>query len=344
MKLTEIHNGKMVDQVELLELKKGDPVDHFLLIRKFEARSTKAGKDYLSLELGDKSVSLSANVWSDTAGFQSIFKKGKTGDIVKVSGVIDEFNNQPQIKVSSIRFAEPSDNVTPQDFIAKSLRDPDEMVDELMERIDKISNENIKALLKNIFTGEKLDKFKTAPAGKAWHHAYIHGLIEHTLEMIKICDLMSDFHYEINRDLLIAGAMLHDFGKTEELKYDTAFEYSDKGKLIGHIVICANMIEEETKKIPGFPEDVKNMLIHLVLSHQGKLEHASPVVPKTVEAIALYHADELSAKVNAYKNAIITEMKSEGNWTKFITLAQTDLYKHEIPEEVEEEINKSLFE
>ncbi len=98
-----------------------------------------------------------------------------------------------------------------------------------------------------------MEKFKTAPAGKSWHHGYIHGLIEHTLEMIKICDLMCDFHPQINRDLLVSGAILHDFGKTEELSYDSAFNYSDKGKLIGHIVICASMIEEETKKIGDFP-------------------------------------------------------------------------------------------
>ena len=153
--------------------------------------------------------------------------------------------------------------------------------------------------------------------------------------MIKICDLMCDFHPQINRDLLVSGAMLHDFGKTEELSYDSAFNYSDKGKLIGHIVICASMVEEETKKIAEFPEELKNLLIHLILSHQGKLEYASPVVPKTVEAIALYQADELSAKVNAYVGVINSDMTTEGNWTKFIHLAQPDLYKNNLPDFVQ---------
>jgi len=333
----------MLEQTDLIELQKGVPVDHFLMIRKFEVRSTKTGKDFISLELGDKSISVSANVWNDVKGFKQLIENGDTGDVVKVTGTLDEYNERPQIKINSIRLAEPPDNISPKDFLAVSLRNPDEMLGELTQRIERITNENIKTLLTNIFDGERLEKFMTAPAGKSWHHAYIHGLVEHTLEMIKICDLMCDFHKEINRDLLIAGAMLHDFGKTEELIYDTAFSYSDKGKLIGHIVICAEMIEEEAGKIPGFPEVLKNLLIHLVLSHQGKLEYASPVVPKTVEAIALYQADELSAKVNAYKNALLTEMKSEGKWTRFINLAQTDLYKHEISRELEEEINKSLF-
>ena len=217
------------------------------------------------------------------------------------------------------------------------------MEKELLVRIDEISNAHLNELLKNILSGERMEKFKTAPAGKSWHHGYIHGLIEHTLEMIKICDLMCDFHPQINRDILVSGAMLHDFGKTEELSYDSAFNYSDKGKLIGHIVICASMIEEETKKIGDFPEELKNLLIHLVLSHQGKLEYATPVVPKTVEAIALYQADELSAKVNAYIGVINSDMTTEGNWTKFIHLAQTDLYKNNLSEESENKINKSLF-
>jgi len=333
----------MLIQSDLTELTKGNIIDHFLMIGKIEIRNTKAGKKFLSMELGDKSGSINTNVWNDTAGFDSIADNGKVGDIIKVLGSIDEFQGVPQIKVTSIRLNIPADNVEVQDFLPRSARDPEVMKKELLVRIEEISNTHLKELLKNIFSGERMEKFKTAPAGKSWHHGYIHGLIEHTLEMIKICDLMCDFHPAINRDLLAAGAILHDFGKTEELSYDSSFNYSDKGKLIGHIVICASMVEEETKKIAEFPERLKNLLIHLILSHQGKLEYASPVVPKTVEAIALYQADELSAKVNAYVGVINSDMTIEGNWTKFIHLAQTDLYKYNLSEESEKKINKSLF-
>ena len=333
----------MLNQSELTELAKGDIIDHFLMIRKIESRNTKAGKKFLSMELGDKSGSINTNVWNDTTGFDNIADKSKVGDIIKVSGSIDEFQGIPQIKVSSIRLSIPADNVEVKDFLPRSARDPEVMKKELLVRIEDISNAHLKELLKNIFSGERMEKFKTAPAGKSWHHGYIHGLIEHTLEMIKICDLMCDFHPQMNRDLLVAGAMLHDFGKTEELSYDSAFNYSDKGKLIGHIVICASMVEEETKKLAEFPEELKNLLIHLILSHQGKLEYASPVVPKTVEAIALYQADELSAKVNAYVGVLNSDMTTEGNWTKFIHLAQTDLYKNNLSEDSEINISKSLF-
>lgn len=333
----------MLDQSELIDLQKNDPVDHFLMIRKLELRNTKAGKEFLSLELGDKSASLSANIWSDTKGFEKISKEGEVGNAVKIFGSIEEYQGNSQLKVKSIRLIDKKDGVNPQDFLPKSIRNPDEMEEELLARIQIISNKYLRELLTNVFVGEQLEKFKKAPAGKSWHHGYIHGLIEHTLEMIRICDLMCDIHVELNRDLLITGTMLHDFGKTEELLYDSVFEYSDKGKLIGHIVICASMIDEEAKQIPGFPEELKNLVIHLVLSHQGKLEYASPVVPKTLEAIALYQADELSAKVNAYKSTLRSEKIIRGKWTKFIHLAQTDLYKHELPDELDEEAKESLF-
>lgn len=330
----------MLNQTDLRELKKGDIVAHFLLIRRSELRNTRAGKAYLSLELGDKTASLNANLWDN---FETIANSAEVGNVVKVDGFIEEFQENLQIRVTSIRVAKSSDKVSPKDFLPKSDKNLDEMINEFNARIEAISDSHLKSLITNIMSGEQFENFTTAPAGKFWHHGYIHGLLEHTLEIIKICDLICDLHPELNRDLLISGAILHDLGKTEELTYDDSFEYTDKGKLIGHIVLAATKVEEETKKITGFPEKLKNNLIHLILSHQGKLEHSSPVVPKTLEAIALYHADELSAKVNAYKNALISELKGDSKWTRFINLAQTDLYKHEISTEIEKKNNKSLF-
>lgn len=330
----------MLNQSELISLNKGEAVEHFLLVRKCELRTSKANKPYLALELADKSLSVNSNMFES---FEEIYTKIKTGDIVKVKGTIEDYQGSPQIKVKSIRPAKSEENVTVMDFLAKSKRDLKEMRKEFFSRIEKISNTYLKKLLKNIFTDEVFNKYSAVPAGKSWHHSYIHGLLEHTLEIIKICDLICDFHSELNRDLLISGAILHDFGKIEELSIESGFEYTDKGKLIGHIVIAAIYTESKINEIEDFPEELKTCLLHLILSHQGKLEHASPVVPKTLEAIALYHADELSAKVNAYKNALSTEMKSEGKWTKFLYLADTDLFSHGINSDTEKKINESLF-
>jgi 3'-5' exoribonuclease len=330
----------MLSQTDLITLNKGGTIDHFLIIRKCELRTSKTNKQFLVLELADKSISLNSNMFE---GFEEIFTKVKAGDIVKVKGTIDDYQGSPQIKVKTIRPAKFSDDVTVMDFMAKSKRESKVMRKEFFDRVEKITNPKLCILIKNIFTEENFEKYSLAPAGKSWHHSYIGGLLEHTLEIIKICDMMCDFHPEINRDLLICGAMLHDFGKIEELSFETGFEYTDKGKLIGHIVIGAMLVEDKIKEIKDFPVELKNCLIHLILSHQGKLEHASPVVPKTLEAITLYQADELSAKVNAYKNAIATEMKTDSKWTKFLTLAATDLFSHGINPETEKKINESLF-
>jgi 3'-5' exoribonuclease len=330
----------MLNQKDLSSLAKGEEVDHFLLIRKFEVRLARNNKQFLNMELGDKSDTLNANMFDN---FEEICKSFKTGNLVKVKGIIDDYKDSKQIKVFSLKAVDENDGVDINEFLPKSKRDINEMKDEFRKRINSLANPYLKSLMNRIFCDDKFDKFSTAPAGKSWHHSYLHGLIEHTLEIIKICDLMCDIHPELNRDLLISGAMMHDFGKTEELIYEGTFDYSDKGKLIGHIVISAIIINEEAGKIPGFPEDLKNCLLHIVLSHQGKLEYASPVVPKTMEAIALYQADELSAKVNAYKNALTTQVKTESKWTSYLTLASTDLFNHGLTSEIKDEISDSLF-
>ncbi|GAB4288028.1 MAG: HD domain-containing protein [Ignavibacteriaceae bacterium] len=329
----------MLNQSALSSLNKGDPVDHFLLVGKAEIRLTRNQKEYLFLELSDKSTSLIAYMWDS---FESVYQKIRTGAIVKVTGSMDDFQGTLQIRISSLRAANESDNVDITDFQSKSKHDPDKMQTELFDRIEKLSNPHLKTLMKNIFAGDDLKRFSTAPAGKSWHHGYIHGLLEHTLEIVKICDLVCDIHKELNRDLLICGALLHDFGKTEELSYDSAFTYTDKGKLLGHIVIGAMFVNEKINSLKDFPEDLRTCLLHLILSHQGKLEYASPVVPKTVEAIVLYQADELSAKTNAYKNAV-AEVKEETGWTKFLNLISTELYSHGLHNSALPEEPNSLF-
>lgn len=313
----------MLEQKNLKDLLPGDEFTLFLLVNKSEIKTAKNGRPYLNLELRDTTAILPAKMWDK---FESTAKELNEGTVVKVNGQIEEFGGTSQIKIDKIRISKEDDNVSTEDFLPKSKRPIDEMQKELFVIINSIQNPYLKQLLKNIFTENNLDKYLKTPAGKSWHHSYLHGLIEHTLEIVRICELMSTIHSEINRDLLISGALLHDFGKTEELTFETSFDYSDKGKLIGHIMIGALAVEKEASSIPGFPEELKNQLIHLILSHQGKLEFASPVEPKTLEAIVLYQADELSAKTNAYKLAIEVDKNKTGKWTRFLQLANTSLY------------------
>lgn len=325
----------MINQKSIKDLQNKEQIDHYFLLRKFELKQKKDGNNYLVVELSDKSGTISGNCWE---GFEEFHKDAFVGAIVKVKGSVELFNERLQLRIESISLTDEKDNVSIGDFIPASIRNPEEMRKEFWARIKKIQNDWLKTLLKNIFTQERFEKFAFAPAGKSFHHNYIGGLLEHTLEVVQICDLMCDiseksnFQPQVNRDLLITGAMLHDVGKIEELSYETVFDYTDKGRLLGHIVIAANWIYGACKQIPDFPAELENLVLHLVLSHQGKLENASPVEPKTLEAIILYYADELSAKTNAYRQIISGGGEMNSNWTKFHYLIQSSLFVSKEPE------------
>ncbi|MBX2975196.1 MAG: HD domain-containing protein [Ignavibacteriaceae bacterium] len=314
----------MINSSEISKLVKGDKINYFLLIRRAEVKVSKTNKKFLSMDLGDQSGAISTNLWEE---YEQIFDQFIVGKVVKVAGTIEEYQGSPQLRIETIRLTTDSELVTPKDFLPHSLRNLDEMKSELDSFINSIENTYLNQLVKNLFSGERFEKFIDAPAGKTIHHSYIHGLLEHTLEIAKICDLMGKIHPEINRDLLISGALLHDFAKIEELLFESSFEYSDSGKLVGHIVLCALLVEKEIEMIEAFPHELKNLLVHLILSHQGKLEFASPVVPKTLEAIILYQADELSAKSNAYKRILLND-NSDAKWTKYSSHISTELYKN----------------
>jgi len=328
----------MLNQQNLNEYSVGEDAQLFLLLTKVEKKTTRTGKEFLNLELRDISGTISAKMWD---GFEVFFHSAGEGKITKVDCKFDEYNGAPQLIINRIRLTNESDGVSHSDFLPRSERDFDEMKKEWNDIVDEITNNHFQLLIQKIFDEETKEKYFNVPAGKAWHHAYIHGLLEHTLEIIKICKTACDIHPELNRDLIIAAAILHDFGKVEELTYKTNFDYTDKGKLVGHIVIAAMRIEEKTKEIPEFPETLKNQLIHLVLSHQGKLEHASPVIPKMPEAVVLYHADELSAKSNAYLNVAKNDRQGDSNWTSFIRLAETAIFIP--PTEEDDSPKESLF-
>lgn len=325
----------MLNQKSIRDLQNKDLIDHYFLLRKLEVKQKKDGNNYLVLEFSDKTGSISGNYWE---GFEEFHRQAKVGAIVKVKGSVELFNERLQLKIETAAIVENSEEVTINDFLPNSLRDPDEMKKEFWKRVKRIQNDWLKNLLYNIFNQERFDRFCFAPAGKSFHHNYIGGLLEHTLEVVQICDLMCDiseksnFQPPINRDLLITGAILHDVGKIEELSYETAFDYTDKGRLLGHIVIAANWIYAACAQIPYFPEELQTLVLHLVLSHQGKLENASPVEPKTLESIILYYADELSAKTNAYRQIIQGGSDVNSNWTKYHHLIQSSLFISKDPE------------
>lgn len=289
----------------------GKEIISFYLVAEMEVRDGKNGP-FLRLRLQDRSGSLAAYVWRDAKKVAEGFSKG---DVVKVKAMVNLYKGQVQLNVSQIRFADHSEYDLEQ-FIARSKKSPEILAEQFFAFVDKVENPWLSKLLKNIFEDKVFfDKFLKAPAAKSWHHNYMHGLIEHTVSVARICDFVSDL-YPVNRDLLITGALLHDMGKVFEYSGGAAIEFTDLGRLVGHLSLCDQYICEQSRMIAGFPDEVLLNLRHLILAHHGEYEKASVRLPQTLEALVLHLCDNLDAQ--SVGVAQLLEAAPEGAvWTEF---------------------------
>lgn len=281
--------------VFIADIREGQQVqDLFLVSRKILAE-TKSGKPYLALTLMDRSGEIEARIWDDAPRYDSMAQIGR---IVAVEAQAKAFREQLQLNITTLQAV--AEGAVPLDsFIPASRRSVPEMKAELRKLIGTIDNPALRSLLEAIFQGDFLKQFCLAPAAKMMHHAYLGGLLEHTLSVtglaLRICR-----HYPVlDRDLLTAGALLHDIGKVREFSFATVpFDYTDSGRLIGHLVLGCEMVRGQAESIPGLSPERLDQLLHLILSHHGRHEFGSPCLPMTVEAIMLHHLDDMDAKVN----------------------------------------------
>ncbi len=279
--------------------------DKVFLVLKKAVPVSKTNKAYLSLTLSDKTGTIECRMWDNIDSFKSLFD---SGDYIRVSGVVNSYQNSLQLIVKVI---EKMDNslINPNNFLPASEYDSKEMIESLFEFIESMEDEHIKALIHKIFTNDYIFKnYVYSPAGKSIHHAFIHGLLEHSLSIASLCDKIvenySELQVPINRDLLIAGALLHDIGKIYELDYAKGFTYTSEGQLIGHVVLGYQIMIDIANTIDDFPQKIKTHLGHLILSHQGSLEFGSPKTPMTLEAFILHSADEIDSKINMIINNV----------------------------------------
>jgi 3'-5' exoribonuclease len=213
-------------------------------------------------------------------------------------------------------------------FQPRTKEDIEELWTRMKEVVEALENAQMKRLLTAILDDEKIARdFKRCPAAVNYHQSYIGGLLEHTVKILEMGVFVCEQYPRLNRDLLLAGIILHDIGKTREMKYDGPFEYTDPGKLLGHLVIGVMMIQEKMRDLPDFPEDLRDVLYHLILSHHGEYEWGSPKLPMTPEALALHHLDNLDAKVEASGRAIETDRLAESSWTEYNQMFKRELYK-----------------
>jgi len=304
------------------DLKPGLEVTEFFVLRKKELKEFD-GQRFLKLELGDKSGRIDAVIWED---IDQAYANAEVGEMVKVKGWVTTYREMPQLKVDKIRKAK-KEEINWVDFLPVTDRDFNLLYEDFKNIVHTVRNPYLKRLLELLMEDLSfMDKFKRAPGGKLWHHAKVGGLLEHTLKVASICEKAAEMYDLVDRDLLITGALVHDIGKVSSYSADGFFDYTDEGRLLGHIVSGDELIEGKIQIIQDFPQDLALKLKHLILSHQGQLEMASPVVPQTIEAIILHHADEMDAKADAFSHVIKTQKIKGKRWSDWVHLINRFIY------------------
>jgi len=302
-----------MDRIYIRELEEGSKISTTFLVKQKQLLpfKNKKGK-FLHVILGDRTGEIEGRLW-ETA--EDIFPRLNDKNVVHVVGEVSRYKDIFQINITSIA---PSESYSIEDLLPVSNRNINEMQNELNEIISSIENNSLKGLLERIFTNEELYKsFTRSPAAKFHHQAYLGGLLEHTLGVVKVADSLAGVYPDINRDLLITGGLLHDMGKIEELIYDEQIEYSDHGRLIGHIVLGVNLVQRFIDSIPAFPEDLKIKLIHMIVSHHGEYEWQSPKKPKFIEAMLLHYADMIDVQVDKF-NQVKNNTGENDTWSGWV--------------------------
>lgn len=271
---------------------------------------------WFSISLSDKTGQINAKFWGrDDNITNSVIESFSQGDVVRVIGEVKSYNKELEIHIDpqsgSITKLD-TNTIQFTDFIPSTKKDIEKMKSELIDIVSHITNPHLKELLKK-FTDDQtmLQKIATAPAAKQWHHNFVGGLLEHILTLIEISKTVHASHPELDLDLLILGCILHDIGKTEEFQIGATIEISTKGRLLGHIAIGFLMVAEKIREIQNFPEDLKLRVFHVILSHHGKLENGSPIIPMTTESVAFSMIDDTDAKS---QHAIQIVEKTDKEW------------------------------
>jgi 3'-5' exoribonuclease len=285
----------------------------FVVVAK-QIKPKKTGEPYLALTVGDRTGQLEAKMWDNVDDALEAFEQD---DFLKVKGLINKYKNRFQLTIHKLRKLGESE-VEFADYLPKTTKNIDELWRTLTEFVASIQNPHLKALLQAFIADPEIARaYHDAPAAKTLHHAYIGGLLDHVVSLFRSCDLISRNYPQVNRDLLLAGAFLHDIGKIHELTYHRSFSYTSKGQLLGHMVIELEMLQGKIALTPGFPAELKTLLEHLIISHHGQYEFGSPKLPMFPEALMLHYLDDLDSKMEAMRAQFEREADIESPWTGY---------------------------
>ena len=296
--------------MKIKELAEGNSIQNMILYCTSKSSATSVKGEYYALTLQDGSGSLPGRVWE----INEYIDQFEAKDFIKISGTVASYKGALQINITNLDKVDPS-TVNIDDFCPKAPRPVEEMWTEFMDLVNSVQNEYLSKLLHAFFDNEKIaSRFKTNSAAKTVHHAYVGGLLDHSLSVAKICDTLANNYPTINRDLLITVAVLHDIGKIKEIAAFPENDYTDEGNLLGHIYMGAEMVDIQVRKIDGFPKVLANEVKHCILAHHGGLEYGSPKVPALIEATALSFADDTDAKLRRFSDLLADT--TDDNWSE----------------------------
>jgi len=282
---------------DLARFDEGKIFDGYFLVLAKQTRTTKTNKPYLNLILGDRTGQLEGRVWE--LGDPRIAKEFDRGDIVKVRGCASKFDDRLQMKVDQLRLATFVE-VDKTDLLPATTCDVGVLWSQLLASVESIANTDLKRLLTTLLADTEIAAaYREAPAARQLHHAWLGGLLEHVVSLLSMADRVAKHYPFLDRDLLIAGVILHDIGKIRELSWGVGFDYTIEGILLGHIQMGVDLVEKTIAGLPEFPDRLRTLVLHMILSHHGKLEFGSPKLPMIPEALVLNFVDDLDAKMQA---------------------------------------------
>ena len=279
-----------------------------------QVKPKKTGEPYLALTLGDRSGQIEAKMWDNVEDAIDGFEQD---DFIKVKGLLNKYKNRFQITIHKLRKLGDSE-IDFSDYLPKTTKDIGELWQTLAGFVATFQNPYLKSLVEAFMSDPDIaEAYRNAPAAKTLHHAYIGGLLDHVVSLFRSCNLICQNYPQINRDLLLTGAFLHDIGKIHELTYNRSFSYTTRGQLLGHMIIELEMLQAKLAQIPEFPDELKTLVEHLIISHHGEYEFGSPKLPMFPEALVLHYLDDLDSKMESMRAHFERELGLESAWTGY---------------------------
>jgi 3'-5' exoribonuclease len=313
----------------IAEMVENQAVDSTFLVVEKRLAETRSGVPYLRLRLSDRTGEIEGRVWEQAFELGKEFEKD---DFVRSKGRVTRYQDTLQIVIHHIEKL-PESTVDPSDFLPASTRDVEAMWEELKTFARGVGHRSLRDLLDAFLTDPEFSaRFRRAPAAKRLHHVYIGGLLEHTVNICRLVQAVCEIYTPLNRDVLMAGAILHDMGKIEELTYEKSFNYSDQGRLLGHLIMGFEMVERKIAVLKDFPQELALILKHLMISHHGQYIWGSPKRPKTLEAVVLHYLDDMDAKYNAVREFLEKSMRVDSRWTEHHQVFDQFFYQPDLEE------------